>query len=173
MALNGNNAPLAEIVPALNDIGGKNAIGKIDIFEDGIMDLKSRELYEAPAATIIINIHRDLEQFCLAKDELRFKKMIDQQWAYLVYHGMSFHPLKLDLDAFINQSQEVVNGKYQLKLYKGNIDIIKRESDTGLFYPEIRSIKSVGFNQQRCADAAFIQGLPFEILAKREGRKAK
>ena len=169
--LNGKKASLAEIVPALNEIGGENAIGKIDIFEDGIMDLKSRELYEAPAAAIIIKLHRDLEQFCLTKDEVQFKKMIDLRWSYLVYHGMSFHPLKLDLDAFIKQSQEVVNGKYQVKLYKGNIDIIKRESDTSLFYPEIRSIKSVGFNQQRCADYAFIQGLPYEILAKREGKK--
>ncbi len=166
--LNGKRMPLGEIIPELNVIGGKHGIGKIDIFEDGIMDLKSREIYEAPAATIILKLHRDLEQFCLTKDEIQFKKGVDQKWAYLIYHGMAYHPLRFDLDAFIEQSQKVVNGTYRIKLYKGNIDIVHRESKTSLFSPEIRSIKATGFDQRRCADAAFIRGLPFEILAKRK-----
>jgi argininosuccinate synthase len=166
--LNGKRRPLGEIIPALNIIGGMHSIGKIDIFEDGIMDLKSREIYEAPAATIILKLHRDLEQFCLTKDEIQFKKGIDQKWAYLIYHGMAYHPLRYDLDAFIEESQNVVNGKYEIKLYKGNIEIPHRESRTSLFSPEIRSIKATGFDQRRCADAAFIRGLPFEILAKRK-----
>jgi len=166
--LNGKQRPLGEIIPELNEIGGKHSIGKIDIFEDGIMDLKSREIYEAPGATIILKLHRDLEQFCLTKDEIQFKKGVDQKWAYLIYHGMAYHPLRYDLDAFIEQSQKLVNGTYKIKLYKGNIDIVHRESKTSLFSPEIRSIKATGFDQRRCADAAFIRGLPFEILAKRK-----
>lgn len=166
--LNGKRRPLGEIIPELNVIGGTHSIGKIDMFEDGIMDLKSREIYEAPAATIILKLHRDLEQLCLTKDEIQFKKGIDQKWAYLMYHGMAYHPLRYDLDAFIETSQKVVNGKYKIKLYKGNIDILYRESKTSLFTPEIRSIKATGFDQRRCADAAFIRGLPFEILAKRK-----
>ena len=169
-ALNGKDMSLGGIVPELNEIGGRNAIGKIDMFEDGIMDLKSRELYEAPAATIILKLHRDLEQFCLTKDEIQFKSVVDQKWAYLIYHGMAYHPLKGNLDAFIKQSQKVVTGRYRIKLYRGNIDILERESDTGLFYPEIRSIKTGGFDQRMCADAAHIRGLPFEILAKRNER---
>lgn len=167
VALNQKQMTLAELVPALNVIGGRHAIGKIDMFEDGIMDLKSREIYEAPAATIIIKLHRDLEQFCLTKDEIQFKKPIEMKWAYLVYHGMAYHPLRAALDAFLKTTQGVVNGTYRVKLYKGNIDIVSRESKTGLFYPEIRSIKSVSFNQKMCADAAHVRGLPFEILAKR------
>jgi len=167
VALDGKRMPLKEIVPALNTLGGKNGIGKIDVFEDGIMDLKSRELYEAPAATIILKLHRDLEQWCLTKDEIQFKKGIDQKWAYMVYHGEWFHPLKAALDAFITQTQKVVNGTETVKLYKGNIDIVHRESSTGLFSPELRSIKATGFNQQICANAAKIRGLPYEILAKR------
>lgn len=166
--LNGKRKPLGEIIPELNVIGGTHSIGKIDMFEDGMMDLKSREIYEAPAATIILKLHRDLEQLCLTKDEIQFKKGIDQKWAYLMYHGMAYHPLRYDLDAFIETSQKVVNGKYKIKLYKGNIDILYRESKTSLFTPEIRSIKATGFDQRRCADAAFIRGLPFEILAKRK-----
>lgn len=167
IALNGKEISLEEIITELNLIGGANGVGKIDMCEDGIMDLKSREIYEAPAAHIVLKLHRDLEQFCLTKDEIQFKKMIDAKWAYLVYHGMWFHPLKKALDAFISETQSVINGTYTVELYKGNIDIISRESATSLFTPEIRSIKSRGFNQQMCADAAHIRGLPFEILAKR------
>ena len=166
--LNGKRRTLGEIIPELNVIGGTHSIGRIDMFEDGIMDLKSREIYEAPAATIILKLHRDLEQFCLTKDEIQFKKGIDQKWAYLIYHGMAYHPLRFDLDAFIEASQKMVNGEYKIKLYKGNIEIIHRESKTSLFSPEIRSIKATGFDQRRCADAAYIRGLPFEILAKRK-----
>jgi argininosuccinate synthase len=166
--LDGKRMPLGEIIPELNVVGGTHSIGKIDMFEDGIMDLKSREIYEAPAATIILKLHRDLEQFCLTKDEVQFKRGIDQKWAYLIYHGMAYHPLRYDLDAFIEASQIVANGKYKIKLYKGNIEIIHRESKTSLFSPEIRSIKTTGFDQRRCADAAFIRGLPFEILSRRK-----
>lgn len=170
IALNGRKKPLAEIVPELNVIGGRNGIGKIDMFEDGIMDLKSREIYEAPAAHVILKLHKDLEQQCLTKDEIQFKKMIDAKWAYHVYHGEWYHPLKDALDAFIAQTQKLVNGKYKAKLYKGSIDITYRESKTSLFSPEIRSIKSRGFDQKQCANAAKIRGLPWEILAKRMGR---
>jgi argininosuccinate synthase len=166
--LNGRRMSLGGIIPELNLIGGTHAVGRIDMFEDGIMDLKSREIYEAPAATIILKLHRDLEQFCVTKDEIQFKRGIDQKWASLIYHGMAYHPLRYDLDAFIEESQRVVNGKYKIKLYKGNIEIVHRESRTSLFSPEIRSIKATGFDQRRCADAAFIRGLPFEILAKRK-----
>ena len=167
VVLNGKKKNLAQIIFELNIIGGRNAIGKIDMFEDGIMDLKSREIYEAPAATIILKLHRDLEQFCLTKDEVQYKKMVEQKWAYLVYHGMAYHPLRAALDAFLKTTQNVVSGKYQVKLYKGNIDILTRESTTSLFAPEIRSITSKSFNQKMCADAAQVRGVPFEILGKR------
>ncbi|MBN2466713.1 MAG: argininosuccinate synthase [Deltaproteobacteria bacterium] len=167
VSLNQRPVSLAQIVPELNTIGGRHAIGKIDMFEDGIMDLKSREIYEAPAAAIILKLHRDLEQFCLTKDEIQFKKIVEPKWAYLIYHGMAYHPLRSALDAFITETQKVVNGTYRLKLYKGNIDIISRQSDTGLFSQEIRSIKGKSFDQRMCADAAQVRGIPFEILAKR------
>jgi len=167
VSLNGKRMPLSKLIPELNIIGGRNGIGRIDIFEDGIMELKSREIYEAPAAHIILKLHRDLEQYCLTKEELMFKKMVEQKWAYMMYHGEAYHPLRYELDAFINQSQKVVNGEYEVKLYKGNIEILKRSSKTGLFFPEIRSIKARGFNQRRCADAAFVRGLQWQVLAMR------
>jgi argininosuccinate synthase len=165
--LNGKALDLADLIAELNVIAGRNGIGKIDMFEDGIMDLKSREIYEAPAAHVILKLHRDLEQQCLFKEELQFKKMVDAKWAYMTYHAEWFHPLKAELDAFIAASQPVVNGSYKVNLYKGNIDIVWRESPTSLFSPEIRSIKSGGFDQRWSANAAKVRGLPFQIMAKR------
>jgi argininosuccinate synthase len=167
-ALNGEALPLEEIIDRLNVLAGRHGIGKIDMFEDGIMDMKSREVYEAPAAQLIIRLHQDLEQFTLTKDEVQFKKVVDAQWAYKVYHGEWYHPLKADLDAFIAQSQGVVNGEYTVRLYKGTIDILDRRSPSSLFFPDVRSIASASFNQQLCGPAAQIMGLPWELLARRE-----
>ena len=167
VAVNGQRLPLKELIPLLNELGGKNGIGKLDLWEDGIMDLKSREIYEAPAATIILKLHRDLEGWCLTKDEVVFKKLVDQRWGSLVYHGEWYQPLRADLDAFIAETQKVVNGEYTVNLYKGNVDILKRQSDSGLFMPEVRAIQSASFNQQLCGPAAQIRGLPYEVLAKR------
>ena len=85
----------------------------------------------------------------------------------LVYHGEWFHPLKEAIDAFIATTQKVVNGEYTIDLYKGNITIIARSSSSGLFFPDIRSIKSASFNQKECAPAAHLRGLPFELIARR------
>ena len=167
VALNGTALPLDAIIEQLNITGGANGIGKIDIFEDGIMGLKSREIYEAPAATILLNLHRDLEQYCLTKEEIQWKRQLDAQWAKMVYHGEWFHPLKDAIDAFIATTQKAVNGEYVVELYKGNIDIRERSSSSGLFFPDVRSIKSASFNQKECAAAAHIRGIPYELIARR------
>jgi len=107
--LNGKKMPLDALISELNVVAGAAGVGLIDMFEDGIMDLKSREIYEAPAAHVLLKLHRDLEQYCLTKDEIQFKKSVDAKWAFLVYHGMWYTPLKNDLDAFITASQDVCN----------------------------------------------------------------
>jgi argininosuccinate synthase len=168
VALDGQPMELPALISRLNELGGANAIGKIDIFEDGIMDLKSREIYEAPGAHIILKVHKDIESATLTKQQRKFKTMVDDQWGTLVYHGEWYQPLKDDLDAFIESTQETVNGTWTIQLYKGNIDILKRDSAASLFRPEIRSIASTGFNQQLCGPAAIIRGLPFEVLALRD-----
>ena len=167
VALNGETLPLDQLIEQLNVIGGANGIGKIDIFEDGIMGLKSREIYEAPAAKILLKVHGDLEHFCLTKEELQLKHELDARWAAMVYHGEWFHPLKKALDAFISTTQQTVQGEYTLELYKGNIEIITREAAGGLFFPDVRSIKSASFNQKECAPAAHLRGLPYELITRR------
>lgn len=170
VSLNGKKMSLDQLIDKLNILGGQHGIGLIDMCEDGIMNLKSREIYEAPAAQIILKLHQDLEQFCLTKEEIQFKKSVDSMWSYLVYHGMWFHPLKSALDAFIGQTQHVLNGTYKIKLFKGTCEITGRELPTSLFFPDVRSIESSSFNQTWCHDAALIQGLPFELLHRRNAK---
>lgn len=173
VSLNGEKLPLDHLIAELNQVAGSQGIGLIDMFEDGIMELKSREIYEAPAAHVILKLHRDLEQQCLTKDEIQFKKTVDAKWAYLVYHGLWFSPLKQALDAFIMQTQQMVCGTIKAKLYKGNIEITHRESAHSLFAPEVRSIKGSSFDQRWCAHAAKVRGLPCEILSKRQQALSK
>lgn len=167
---------LAQIVHYLNKLGGQHAIGKIDMFEDGMIALKSREVYEAPAATILLALHRDCEQLCLSKEEIQFKPQVERQWAYMVYHGGWFHPVKHACDAFIEATQWAVSGKYKVQLYRGTIDILSRESDTRLFRPELRAIvereKEPGevrivWDQQESGPAVKIHGFQYQILGHR------
>jgi argininosuccinate synthase len=171
--LNGAAMDLDELIIALNVIAGRNGVGYIDMFEDGIMDLKSREVYEAPAAHVILKLHRDLEAQCLTKEQLRFKQLVDQRWAYMVYHGEWYHPLKENLDAFVADSQKFVSGAFEVDLYKGNIVIVSRDSQLSLFNPEIRDINRSGFDQRWCTNAANVRGLPYEILARRNELAAR
>ncbi len=158
---------LANIIHYLNDLAGKHAIGKIDMFEDGLIALKSREVYEAPAATVILKLHRDLEQLCLTKEQVQNKPNIERLWAYQVYHGAWYHPFTDDCAAFIENSQSVVNGTYVVQLYKGNIDILSRETDTGLFAPELRSLATSDFTQPDSGPATKIHALQYKIVSKR------
>ena len=158
---------LRDIIHYLNRVAGQHGIGKIDMFEDGLIGLKSREAYEAPAAQVILALHRDLEQLCLTKEQVQFKPLVEQRWAYMVYHGGWFHPVKQDCDAFLQNSQWAVNGKYTVQLYKGNIDILERESDSGLFAPELRSLATTGFDQRDSGPATKIHALQYKIMSGR------
>jgi argininosuccinate synthase len=169
VALDGEPLDLVSLIENLNQRAGACGLGRIDIFEDGIMGLKSREIYEAPAAEVILRVKADLEAQCLSKEEREFKRLVDNRWASMVYHGEWFHPLKEQLDAFLECSRKWINGTVRVKMYKGNLEILARErSSSTLFYPEIRSIEASGFDQRWCADAARIRGLPFEVLARRQ-----
>ncbi len=158
---------LRDIIHYLNRVAGEHGIGKIDMFEDGLIGLKSREAYEAPAAEVILTVHRDLEKLCLTKEQVQFKPLVEQRWAYMVYHGGWFHPIKQDCDAFLQNSQWAVNGKYTVQLYKGNIDILERESDSALFAPELRSLATTGFVQQDSGPATKIHALQYKIMSSR------
>ncbi|RLG08933.1 MAG: argininosuccinate synthase [Thaumarchaeota archaeon] len=156
-----------EMIIELNYIAGEYGIGKIDILEDGIIGFKSREIYEAPAATILLTTHADLEHLTLTKEQLRMKRQVDNLWADMVYHGLWLHPLRKDLDAFIDSTQKWVNGKVTVKLMKNSFQIIERESPDALFAPEIRSLKAAGFDQRDSTGAVKIFTLPFQLYSKK------
>jgi len=156
-----------EIILYLNKVGGENGVGRIDVLEDGIIGLKSRELYEAPAAKVLISAHQDLEHLTLTKEQLRLKHEIDRLWADLVFHAGWFHPLRRDLDAFVDSTQEAVNGEVTMELYKGNATIVERKSGSSLFAPELRAVKKGGFDQRAAEGAVKLFSIPFELYGKK------
>ena len=156
-----------EMIFYLNEVGGKNGVGIIDILEDGMLGLKSRELYEAPAATILLYTHADLEHLTLTKEQLRVKREIDRLWADMVYHASWLHPLKKDLDAFIDSTQRAVNGTVRVQLYKGSMRIVGRESPSSLFLPQLRSVKQKGLDQREAEGMVRLFTLPYQIFGER------
>ncbi|MEM2965140.1 MAG: argininosuccinate synthase [Candidatus Bathyarchaeia archaeon] len=162
-AVDGVTDPVS-MLTYLNEVGGRNGVGRIDILEDGIIGLKSREIYEAPAAEILLKLHADLEHLVLTKEQLRLKSEVDRLWADMVYHGMWLHPLKKDLDAFIDSTQRYVNGKYKVRLFKGNVLILQRDSKDSLFAPELRSVKKSGFDQRDVTGAVSVYTLPYRLF---------
>jgi argininosuccinate synthase len=133
VALNGKRFPPVDIIMKLNYIGGKHGIGRIDHIEDRLVGIKSREVYECPAATLLIEAHQELEKLVLTRHEVWFKQQIDAQWANMVYTGLWNDPLKEDLDAFIQRTQERVSGEVRLKIYKGSLHVVGRSSPMSLY----------------------------------------
>lgn len=133
VSINGKKLKEIEIIKKLNSIGGKHGIGRIDMIEDRLVGIKSREVYECPAATIILAAHKELERLTLTREENLFKEIIDSKWAQIAYFGQWYDPLKNDLDAFINKTQDVVSGNVRIKLHKGNSIIVGRKSPNSLY----------------------------------------
>ncbi|MEM2122484.1 MAG: argininosuccinate synthase [Candidatus Bathyarchaeia archaeon] len=166
-SVNGVEDPVEQIL-RLNKTAGRHGVGRIDIIEDGIIGLKSREIYEAPAATLLLTLHRDLEHLVLTKEQLRLKHELDMLWADMVYHGLWLHPLRRDIDAFIDSTQTYVNGRMKALLHKGSVTILERDSPDSLFAPELRSIKREGFDQRDAAGAVNLYTLPFRLFGMKK-----
>ena len=135
--LDGEELPLVELISELGAVAGANGVGRIDMLEDRLVGIKSREIYEAPAALTIIAAHRELETLTLTRDALRFKTTVEQRYAELTYEGLWFTPLKAALDAFVAETQKTVTGTVRLKLYKGNCTIVGRKAPNALYSEEL------------------------------------
>ena len=122
-----------ELIESLNKMGGDHGIGRVDHVEDRIVGIKSREVYECPAAQIILEAHKDLEKFVLTRHELSFKRYVDDQWSFLAYSGLWVDPLRSELDAFINETQRRVTGHVRIRLYKGSATVVGRSSRYSLY----------------------------------------
>lgn len=133
VSIDGNRTNINDLIARLTRIVGSFGVGIIDHIEDRVIGIKSREVYEAPAALAIIESHRDLEKMVLTKHELRFKAIVEESWSWLVYSGLWYDPLRVDLDKFIEETQERVNGKVKLKMHNGCLRVTGRESEYSLY----------------------------------------
>lgn len=133
VALDGKAMDGITLIETLNAIAGANGVGRMDLVENRLVGIKSREIYEAPAAVTLHFAHRELERLTLDKEVMHVKAKIAHDYADLIYNGLWFAPLRIAYDAFINETQKVVNGTVKLKLYKGNVEIAGRTSPNSLY----------------------------------------
>ena len=179
ISINGKSGNMVQIITQLNNTVGKHGVGFIDHMEDRLVGIKSRETYEAPAATAIIEAHKDLEKLVLTRHELQAKAPIEQQWAWLVYSGLWVEPLMDALNAFIDETQKGVNGNVKLKLCRGNCRVVGRKSPNSLYNVKLATYTSSSNFDQRSAEG-FIElwGLPSRVATgvkkggHTKGRKA-
>jgi len=133
VAVDGRNLSPVKLIEYINKKAGLHGIGIVDHIEDRVVGIKSREVYETPAATCLIEAHSDLEKLVHTKHETKFKSIVDDEWSWLVYSGLWNDPLKTDLDMFINQTQKRVSGTVRLKLHRGSIRVVGRKSKYSLY----------------------------------------
>jgi argininosuccinate synthase len=133
ITVDGIDMPLNDLIQYINDKAGRHGVGIVDHIEDRVVGIKSREVYEAPAAVAIIEAHKDLEKMVLTRHELTFKQIVDNQWSWLAYSGLWQDPLRADLDRFIDATQNRVSGKVRLKMEKGSLRVVGRESEYSLY----------------------------------------
>jgi len=135
--LNGAKMDGVKLIHALNDIAGANGVGRMDLVENRLVGIKSREIYEAPAAVTLHFAHRELERLTLDKEVFHYKAKVAHDYANLVYNGLWFTPLRVALDEFINETQKPVTGLVKIKLYKGTLEVAGRSSPFSLYDPKL------------------------------------
>ena len=170
VALDGEKMSAKEIILKLNDLGGKNGIGLIDIVENRLVGMKCRGVYETPGGTILYAAHSALETLCLDKLTMHEKQKLSITFGELVYNGQWFTPLREALSAFVDKTQERVTGKVKLKLYKGNIIKAGIWSDNSLYSEQIATFGESDYNQADAAGFINLYGLPIKVQAIVDGK---
>jgi argininosuccinate synthase len=163
--LNNYSYSASKLVKELNVSGGKHGIGRMDLIENRVVGIKSREIYEAPAAVILHKVHYELEKLVLDKETFRFKQDISNKVANLIYDGLWYSPLFKGLMSFVDSTQETVTGEVVLELYKGNITTISRTSPFSLYNKELATYSAEDIFDHKAADGFLkIYGLPYKTL---------
>ncbi|MBI4743480.1 MAG: argininosuccinate synthase [Actinobacteria bacterium] len=167
--MNNVNMTVADLVIKLNQVGGMHGIGRIDQVENRLVGIKSREIYECPAAVILLTTHKELESLTLTKDVLHFKYGIEQKYSELIYNGLWYSALKEALDAFIENTQEYVSGTVRLKLHKGNCVVVGRKSDYSLYDYNLATYDEKDEFSHKSAEGFIeIWGLPVKVWAGKQ-----
>ncbi len=155
-SLDGSKEAPVTMLNKLSGMAGRNGVGRIDHIEDRLVGIKSREVYECPAATVLVEAHRDLEKCVLTRHELTFKQLVDLQWTFAAYSGLWTDPLLEDLGAFIDKTQQKVNGIVKLKLYKGSCQVVGRSSPMSLYNRDLATYE-VGTTFDQTMATGFIE----------------
>jgi len=157
VALNGRQLGLVELIETAAEIGARHGVGILDHIEDRIVGLKVRDIYEAPAAALILPAHRELERLVCTIHQNQFKGDLDRQWGYLVYAGLWWEPLRGDLDAYMDRVNERVTGTIGLKLYKGHVRVVTRSSPNAVYDASLASFSESGGLFSQTASPGFIE----------------
>lgn len=167
--LNGELINPVELIQQLNQVVGNHGVGRIDMIENRLVGIKSREIYEAPALLVLIQAHRDLESLTLTADVTHYKRGIEETYSQLIYNGLWYSPLKTALDAFIQKTQERVSGTVRVKLFKGNATIVGRSSDNSLYTPDLATYGAEDkFDHKAAEGFIYVWGLPTRIWSQHE-----
>ncbi|HEY5984845.1 MAG TPA: argininosuccinate synthase [Streptosporangiaceae bacterium] len=173
VAIDGRALTPLEIITELNARAGAQGVGRLDMVEDRLVGIKSREIYEVPAAAALLAAHSELESVCMERDLARFKRQAGQRWAELVYDGLWFSPLKTALDAFIDEASRHVSGDVRLRLHNGQAVVTGRRSPVSLYDFELATYDTGDtFNQALSKGFVELWGLPSKVAAMREHRAA-
>jgi argininosuccinate synthase len=171
VSLDGRGMNPIDLVTTLNRVGGENGVGRIDHLENRLIGIKSREIYEAPAAVLLLQAHQALEDITLPKEVARFKDLVGQQWAQLVYDGLWFSPLRDALYAFVAETQEHVTGDVRLKLYRGSSAVVGRKAPAQLYQLSLATYgKGDVFDQSAAAGFIKLWGMGVRTAAQVQGR---
>ncbi|NEQ29599.1 MAG: argininosuccinate synthase [Leptolyngbya sp. SIO4C5] len=168
VSLNGSALSPVDLVSQLNAIAGEHGVGRIDMIENRLVGIKSREIYEAPALMVLILAHRDLESLTLTADVTHYKRGIEESYSQLVYNGLWYSPLKSALDAFIQQTQKRVSGTVRMKLFKGTATPVGRKSDKALYSEELATYSSDDqFDHKAAEGFIYVWGLPTRVWSEK------
>ena len=167
VAIDGEQMSYLDVIAKMNEIAGANGFGRIDMIENRMIGVKSRECYEAPGALALIEAHRALEDMCLEREVLRYKLHIEHDWATLVYNGQWFSPLKHAMDSFLKTTQQCVTGLVRLKFYKGSCTVTGRQSDFSLYDYGLATYDAADtFNHKSAKGFIDLYGLSTRVWAK-------
>jgi argininosuccinate synthase len=174
ISVNGLNMDPVSLVELAHEIGGRNAIGRVDLVENRFVGIKSRGCYETPGGSLLLTAHRELEALCLDRDLMHHKQYVGLRYAELVYFGLWFTPLREALDAFVESTQKNVTGSVTLSLYKGNIAVASRRSEFSLYRTDLSSFTMGDSYDQKDAEGFIrILGLPSRSRAQLHQEVAK
>ncbi|EIM5802781.1 argininosuccinate synthase [Listeria monocytogenes] len=167
ISLNGENMSLANLILTLNEIAGKHGVGRIDHIENRLVGIKSREVYECPAAVTLITAHKELEDLTFVREVAHFKPIIEQKISETIYNGLWFSPLTEALVAFLKSTQKFVNGTIRVKLFKGHAIVEGRKSPNSLYYENLATYTSSDtFDQDAAVGFIKLWGLPTKVSAE-------